>query len=317
MTLTLPPELAGLVAQAGGRWPQADEDQLHALAGTWRSLAGELRGLKDSGQMVGWQVTGRHEGASIDAFAGMWEEFERRLDTAHAAASSAADGVDAMAKAVLATKQTIAEAAGATLGKILELRRRASLSGGIWCIVGRVIVWLISKLGKYILRALAWLLRWIGRFFVWLFKKIWAAIVAVINWFKKLFRGKKQPPKKQQPKAPTREELLDELKMKGIKHNPDAIVQIGRDASGRIVFLEKGNAKAGLEHIVGRHSDDFARAGVPKDRIADLVFQAATKGRQVGMQGTRPIYEVMFNGMLRRVAVTVGSNGFIVGANPA
>ncbi|MGH3387649.1 MAG: WXG100 family type VII secretion target [Actinomadura sp.] len=200
MTLTLPPELADLVARAGGRWPQADEDQLHALAGSWRSLAGEIGGLKDSGQTIGWQVAGLHEGASIDAFADVWEEFERQLDTAQNAANSAADGIDAMAKAVLATKQTIAEAAAETFRQILELRRRASLSGGIWCIVGRVIVWLLSKFGKYIVRALVWLFRWIGRFIAGLFKKIWAAIVAVINWFKKLFKGKKQPPKKQQPK---------------------------------------------------------------------------------------------------------------------
>ena len=33
-------------------------------------------------------------------------------------------------------------------------------------------------------------------------------------------------------------------------------------------------------------------------------------------QRTRPIYEVVFGGREIRVAVTVGDNGFIVGANP-
>jgi len=45
-------------------------------------------------------------------------------------------------------------------------------------------------------------------------------------------------------------------------------------------------------------------------------MEAATQGTQVGIQGTRPIYEVVFKGIKKRVAVTVGNNGFVVGANP-
>lgn len=30
----------------------------------------------------------------------------------------------------------------------------------------------------------------------------------------------------------------------------------------------------------------------------------------------RPIYEIVLNGQKQRIAVTVGSNGYIVGANP-
>ena len=42
-------------------------------------------------------------------------------------------------------------------------------------------------------------------------------------------------------------------------------------------------------------------------------------GKIVGYQGKgtgRPIYEVVYNGVTQRVAITTGSNGFIVGANP-
>jgi hypothetical protein len=199
MTVTLPPELAGLVAKAGGRWPQADEDQLHVLAGSWRSLAGELRGMRDSGSTVARQVIAQHEGASIDAFANFWGEFERQLDTATTAVESAAVGVDSMAKAVLAAKQAIAEAAESTFRHILELRRMAGLSGGFWGIVFRAIAWLLAKLGRFIWRILVWLAKWIWRGIVWLFKKAWAAIVAVYNWLKRLFKGKKQQPQKKSP----------------------------------------------------------------------------------------------------------------------
>jgi hypothetical protein len=83
-----------------------------------------------------------------------------------------------------------------------------------------------------------------------------------------------------------------------------------------VVFLEKGNSRAGLQHIVERHAGDFANVGVPQDKIGKLVFAAVTTGKVVGAQRTRPIYEVFFEGKLYRLAVSVGDNGFIVGANP-
>ncbi|MER7165333.1 WXG100 family type VII secretion target [Micromonospora sp. NPDC000207] len=113
-----------------------------------------------------------------------------------------------------------------------------------------------------------------------------------------------------------RDKLLEELSQGGIRHNPDEIVAIGRDSTGKVVFLETGNERAGLAHITGRHGEDFMKAGVPEDKIAQLVLTAATQGEVVGRQRTRPIYEVLFEGKICRVAVTVGDNGFVVGANP-
>ena len=113
--------------------------------------------------------------------------------------------------------------------------------------------------------------------------------------------------------------LVEELAAAGIKHDPANIVRIARDGSGRVVFLETGNSRAGLAHIVGEHADDFAARGVTVNQIPGLVTDAASQGRIVGYQGTgtgRPIYEIVFDGTTQRVAVTVGDNGFIVGANP-
>jgi hypothetical protein len=110
--------------------------------------------------------------------------------------------------------------------------------------------------------------------------------------------------------------LIEELGENGIKHNPEDILSIGKNATGDIIFLEKGDANAGLEHIL-KHTEDFVKVGIKEEDIGSVVFDAATNGKKVGMQGTRPIYEVMYNGVKQRIAVTVGSNGFIVGANPA
>lgn len=99
-----------------------------------------------------------------------------------------------------------------------------------------------------------------------------------------------------------------------------SIVRISRDQAGKVVFLEAGNSRAGLQHVVERHGEDFARRGVEEAQIPDLLIDALTNGKVVGHQGSgtgRPIYEVVFEGQKHRVAVTVGDNGFVVGANPA
>ena len=45
-------------------------------------------------------------------------------------------------------------------------------------------------------------------------------------------------------------------------------------------------------------------------------MHAIKDGKVVGTQRTRPIYEVMYEGKLQRVAISISNNGFIVGANP-
>jgi uncharacterized protein RhaS with RHS repeats len=113
-------------------------------------------------------------------------------------------------------------------------------------------------------------------------------------------------------------ELLDELANSGVKYNPDDVTAITKAVNGKLVWLETGNEQSGLEHIMS-HANDFAAKGISKDEIVDFIMNALSKGEIVGYQGEgtgRPIYEVMYNGVLQRVAITVGSNGYIVGANP-
>jgi hypothetical protein len=112
------------------------------------------------------------------------------------------------------------------------------------------------------------------------------------------------------------EQLIDELASAGVRHNPDEIVRIARDDSGRVVFLEEGNPSSGLAHIADAHGAQFAQQGIPEGQLPDLLISAVTDGRRVGMQGTRPIFEVEFGGRTVRVAVSVSENGYIVGANP-
>jgi len=114
--------------------------------------------------------------------------------------------------------------------------------------------------------------------------------------------------------------LLKEMTSQGIKYTPDNIVQVAKNADGKIVFLETGNSKAGLQHIIGEHAKDFANIGVSEAQIPSVVMKAVSEGKVVGYQGKgtgRPIYETVINGETHRLAITVSSNGFMVGANPA
>ena len=106
------------------------------------------------------------------------------------------------------------------------------------------------------------------------------------------------------------------LTSQGVKHTTANILKIGRNTNGKIIFLEKGNATAGLTHILAEHADDFVKNGIKKEDIAEYVFNAAKNGKVVGTQGDRTIFETVYKGQTKRVAVQVSDNGFIVGANP-
>jgi hypothetical protein len=93
----------------------------------------------------------------------------------------------------------------------------------------------------------------------------------------------------------------------------------GAVPTARIEWLETGNARAGLQHILVDHEQDFANVGISAEEIPAAIQEALTKGKVIGYQGrdtTRPIYQVMFQGTKQHIAITVGDNGYIIGANP-
>lgn len=118
------------------------------------------------------------------------------------------------------------------------------------------------------------------------------------------------------PKDP---DLIQELKDNNIKFNENKIMRMTRDVDGKVVWLEEGNSNAGYQHILEEHAGDFANQGISPEQIPDYVMDAVTNGEIIGTQGRppgRPIYSFEYNGETREIAVTIGDNGFIVGANP-
>ena len=113
--------------------------------------------------------------------------------------------------------------------------------------------------------------------------------------------------------------LIDEVISNGDKISPDKVVMITRDPNGRIVWLEEGNNNSGLQHIINEHGREFNGRGISNENIPNYVLEAVYQGNIVGTQGKRnprTVYEFVYNGVTQRIAVQVGSNGYIVGANP-
>jgi filamentous hemagglutinin len=113
--------------------------------------------------------------------------------------------------------------------------------------------------------------------------------------------------------------LINELAESGVKFTPENVVATARSPSGTVVFLETGNSASGLSHILQEHAADFANVGISEAQIPSVIMRAVSEGKIVGYQGRgtgRPIYEVTINGRPQRIAITTGSNGYIVGANP-
>lgn len=71
MTVTLPAELAGLLAQTGQSWPDADEDQLTAMADGWKGLQGKLVAMRASNNGSTQAVLAANQGPAVAAF-GDW-----------------------------------------------------------------------------------------------------------------------------------------------------------------------------------------------------------------------------------------------------
>ncbi|GIG59576.1 hypothetical protein Lfu02_39480 [Longispora fulva] len=119
-------------------------------------------------------------------------------------------------------------------------------------------------------------------------------------------------------RAAANQGLIDELAANGVNFSAADVIGVARNAEGKIVFLETGSSNGGLVHIMEEHGTDFVAKGLSAEQIPDFVLKAATEGTIIGYQGKgtgRPIFQVLYNGKTWTVAVSVGSNGFIVGAN--
>ncbi|MBO0468823.1 hypothetical protein JZO73_15070, partial [Enterococcus plantarum] len=108
--------------------------------------------------------------------------------------------------------------------------------------------------------------------------------------------------------------LLDDLLKSGVKYNPDDVVMVGKDSSGKLLWLEKGNDKAGLKHIINGHVEDFNAKGIqdiPNFLHDTLKINPIKQG--TGPKGPYSVY--IIDG--QKYTLAYGKNGFVVSFYPS
>ncbi|WP_247686283.1 WXG100 family type VII secretion target [Micromonospora sp. C31] len=294
-------------------WLAGDPAQITAHAQTWRNVAASLRReAADLAAAVRTDVAGWGGGAG-PAYRSWAAEQQQAIGGLAQGADTLAAITEGAAGLVAAVRLLVRDAIATCVSRLIVYAGELVVTGGLAApLVVEQVTTLVASWAARIARLLRGLLASLRRLMPEI-RRLGDLIEKLKQALGRLSTGNGPPGPRGGRNQ--RQELLAELSQQGVKHNPEEIVAIGRDPNGRIVFLETGNGRAGLTHIL-HHADDFAKAGVPEEKVPNLVFAAVTEGKVVGMQRTRPIYEVMFEGMVHKVAVSVGNNGFIVGANP-
>ncbi len=107
--------------------------------------------------------------------------------------------------------------------------------------------------------------------------------------------------------------LMDELAGSGVKYNPDEVIVITKTSDGHLLWLEQGNAKSGLTHILERHAVDFESQGI--DNIPQLLSSVIKNSPiKTGSNSKGLFADYVLNGNKYRVAF--GTNGYIVSFYP-
>ena len=117
--------------------------------------------------------------------------------------------------------------------------------------------------------------------------------------------------------------LVAELERNGVKFSREDMLFVARDKTGQIVWLEKGNAGAGMGHIKSRgHDEQIAKAfGIPKADVESYLRKVISQGSVVKNElkpiGNRMGYERVYHYEGEYCIITgIGTNGFIVSAYP-
>ena len=107
--------------------------------------------------------------------------------------------------------------------------------------------------------------------------------------------------------------LMEELASSGVKYNLDEVIAVTKTPDGNLLWLEQGNTRSGLTHILERHAEDFASQGV--DDIPQLLNDVVKNSPiKTGSNSKGLFADYVLNGNTYRVAF--GTNGYIVSFYP-
>jgi hypothetical protein len=120
------------------------------------------------------------------------------------------------------------------------------------------------------------------------------------------------------PAEPDRRRLVAEVVAAGNKIDPAQTLQIVRAPDGRIVWLERGDGRSGLSHLLrAERLAQFGDRGVAPEEVPTIAIRAVTEGTRLGpVRDGGVAYEVPLGDRRVDVVVVEGSNGYLVTAYP-
>lgn len=117
--------------------------------------------------------------------------------------------------------------------------------------------------------------------------------------------------------------LVTEMEKHGYKFHKEELIFTTRDATGQIVWLERGNKYAGYEHLKTRghlqhlaHYFHVEEAIIPRI-LRDVIHSGKVISNKIVERNGRKAYERCYEYRNRKVILAgIGSNGFLVTAYP-
>jgi hypothetical protein len=130
-----------------------------------------------------------------------------------------------------------------------------------------------------------------------------------------------------------RQQLIAEVQATSDRITPADVLQITRGWDGRPVWIARGNARGGLQHLLRPERIlAFLDQGVTPADLTGVVLRAVAEGPPIGRtrakdlaedvrlrrQGREPgyVYSVDIGGRRRNMLVLKATNGFVVTAYP-
>ena len=112
--------------------------------------------------------------------------------------------------------------------------------------------------------------------------------------------------------------LIEELRNSGVKFTESDIVMITKTKKGELVWLEKGNQYAGLQHIISRHEQDFKnKFGILKHNIPSFIKEVFSDDIEIkSIKKGNGVEKIFLYNQQYIILSGVGNNGFIVTMYP-
>jgi len=117
--------------------------------------------------------------------------------------------------------------------------------------------------------------------------------------------------------------LIEELRASGVKFTELDLKFITKNKDDFIIFLEKGNPNAGLQHIIERHwnMDELMKFFNTQDEMVEIIFQTIKNNDYVAKVVDSKnrlsfVYKINTNKGIREFTIATGDNGFIVSFIP-